>query len=301
MAKSALALVPLDDHLSPASTAEGRFVEGWTVDSVLAVSAATRVYAATHARGHGGAIKVQSASFGDVRAEARFVREVALTDAASTVGTPPLLGYGTTNSGRRYLVTELLAGRTLAQHSAARGGRFDLATALLVTERLLAVTEELHRIGIVHHDIEPTNVFITGFAEIRLIDFSAATSSDARGDEILADARVSRITGFAPPEQLHGTGDVDDPRADIFGIGALLYWMLTGTVRPIARWSREPTGEMPIEEIAHLPSDVLDFLELALAPDPRRRLASAVVMRMALSSMRAAFSGLAFRGACDDS
>ncbi len=286
----ALALASLDRDLSTAR-ASGSSIASvgetvgnrWTIDALLSSSAGASVYAATDRRGRRAAIKVLSG----VISEQRFAREIAHTDAASTVGSPALLGYGTTDDGVRYLVLELLTGKTLAQHSAARGGRFDLATALLLTERLLTIVRDLHRVGIIHRDIQPTNVFITGFGEVRLIDFSAASGAyeSLRGD-------ACGVPGFAAPEQVRGVEQPGDPRVDVFAVGALLFWMLGGSERPIARLSAGATCEFPIEHIAHLPYDVLDFLELSLAFEPHRRLASAAVMHAVLTGMRHALSGL---------
>ncbi len=230
----------------------------WTTGAVLALSARTVVYTASDERGERCALKVRSFARDDEQSQARLVREIELTDAASIVGSPALLGYGSDDHGG-YLATKLLDGGTLAEHNAARGGRFDLATALLLTERLLIVAERLHRLGIVHHEIQADNVFITAFGEVILLDYSAA--------EIAAD-----------------------PREDVYAIGALLFWMLAGT--PLKATHPHNCDGLFIDDIAHLPCDVLDFIELAVSPEPQRRLASASVMRMALSSMRDAFSGL---------
>lgn len=287
MGQSALASVQCVEGLASATSSSGTLSRCWAVDAVLATSGETEVYAATHTRGHRGALKVWAAPLDDETCQERFLRELALTDEASVVGSPSVLGYGVTEGGRPYLALELLAGLTLAEHSAVRR-RFDVATALLLTERLLEVTEQLHALGIVHRDIHPTNVFITSFADVRLLDFSAA----ARIGVYQLGAPVRGVAGFAPPEQLRSVGDPSDPRVDVFAIGAVLYWMLCGSAQKLSRWAEGTTSEMPIDDIAHLPGDVIDFLELALAREPPRRLGSARVMRVVLSSIRAAVSGL---------
>lgn len=259
------------------------FATRWTIESVLSSTKRTSVYAASDRRGRRAALKVLGAD----ASERRFAREIAHTDGASTVGSPALVGYGTTEVGSRYLALELLVGRTLEQHSVARGGRFDLATALLLTERLLTVVNNLHRVGIIHRDIHPGNVFITGFGDVRLLDYSAATGVL---DSIPSDGCA--VPGFAPPEQIRGSEQPSDPRVDVFAVGALLFWMLAGSARPVARLSIGAAREFPVDHIAHLPSDVLDFLELALAFEPHRRLASAAVMHAVLAGMRHALSGL---------
>jgi serine/threonine-protein kinase len=236
------------------------FAGRWTVECVLAASPCSAVYSATDERARRCALKVLSFARGDAASEERLLREIELTDAASCAGAPSLLGYGATDAGGGYLALELLAGSTLAEHSMARGGRFDLATALLLTERLLISAERLHQLGIVHRDIQPSNVFITSFGDVRLLDYSAAHAST-------------------------------DGCVDVAAIGAILYWLLSGSVPPMtANGCRNE--ELFIDDIAHLPCDVIDFIELAVARDSGQRPADASIMRMALSSMRDAFCGL---------
>jgi len=281
MVQSALVAAPRVESPAVATRASPPLVSGWSIDALLASSDSTRVYAATHARGQRGAIKVLSRTCGTDR----HLHEIALTDAASTVGSPSLLGYGVTDDGSPYLIVELLSGQTLADQSAARGGRFDLATALLLSERLFAIAAQLHRIGVVHRDLHPRNIFITSHADVRVLDYSDSAS----GDDVLNDC--GRPSLFAPPEQHAGVGDANDPRADVFAIGAVLYWMLTGCTGRLSRWSCGFAPELPLDDLAHMPWDVIEFLELALERDPQRRV-GANVMRTALLSMHAAFGGL---------
>jgi len=260
----------------------GEIVPGWNVEALLASSLGTRVYAATHRHGRRAALKLLACG----ASEERFLREVALTDAASTIGSPKLFGYGIRDDGAPYLLLELLSGHTLEQHSSTRGGRFDLATALLLAERLLAVASELHQIGITHRDIHPQNIFLTAFAEVRLLDYSEA----ARPDLHRRDSQP--VSPFVAPEQRRGAAEPADPRSDVYAVGAVLYWLLTGCVRPLLQWATGSAPELPFDGLEHLPYEVLEFLELALALEPGRRLASATIMRATLLSMHASLGGL---------
>lgn len=255
--------------------------DNWHVDSLLAVGGMGVVYAVTHRRGRRGALKVTQQL--GVEAELRFVREVTLTDVASYVGSPSLLGYGVTNTGAHYLVVELLRGETLLQHSDRRGSRFDLTTALLIIDRVAASVEQLHALGVVHRDLQPGNVFITEHGEIKVLDFGLAV----RAGSVLDDDRHARgAPGFMPPEHAHGRGDPLDPRGDVFSLGALLYWMIGGTEGPVAHLGNGTVNTLSLEEIAHVPFNVIDLVNTALEQDPRKRFGSVASLRRELAALR---------------
>lgn len=260
------------------------FAREWEINELLSLGGAVAVYAATHRRGRRGALKIE---LGRKRwSDDRFCREVALADAASSVGAPALLGYGAM-ADARYVIFELVEGHTLEAHSTARGGRFDLATALFVTERLAGAVERLHAIGIVHRRLEPSNVLITEYGEIRVIDFGNAARRDAPVDEGACFA-----PGFAPAEQVEGTADPFDARGDVFALGAILYWMLTGTSEPVHRLSKGFEVAVSIDELAHLPMDVVDFVDHALAREPHRRTRDARTFRRGVQTLHRQSGGL---------
>lgn len=253
------------------------FANNWQIDELLSHSAKTTVHGVTHQRGQRGALKLSTTH----KIEEHFIREVTLTERASTAGSPDLLGYGA--SGRtRYLISERVIGDTLQHHVVSRDGRLDIGTALLITERLAHAVGELHALGIVHRDLEPTNVLISAHGHVKLVDYSIAAMRGAEDD---LDGPSSP---FAAPEQIAGVADPLDVRADVFAVGALLYWMLTAATEPLQRLAYGIDLAVSIDEIAHLPFDVIDVVDGALAREPHRRIPSARALARVVSEVRRA-------------
>lgn len=259
------------------------FANHWQIDELIALGAVTAVYGVTHRRGRHGALKIELEHAR--QEEDQFLREVTLSDVASTAGSPELLAYGASDAAR-YLIHERVHGDTLRAHSAARDGRFDLATALLVTVRLASAVERLHALGIVHRDLEPSNVLITDYGGVTVIDFGRAARAGL-------EPKDDPCTPFAAPEQAERTADPLDPRGDVFSVGAILYWMLTGAVAPLERLAAGVDLAVSLEEIAHLPLAVIDLLDAALAREPHRRLPKIRSLRRGLVALHRDSSGLA--------
>jgi serine/threonine protein kinase len=189
--------------------------------------------------------------------------------------------------GPRYLVMELVAGTTLAD--AIARGRFDEPRARRVTRAVLAALAHAHARGVIHRDVKPANVMLSG-ARVVVIDFGLACVQD--------DARVTAVgacfgsPSYLAPERL--LGRAYDARADIYAVGVMLYEMLTGT-RPFAGTTPEHTMQLalrrPPRPLRALRSDISPVLEAvvlrALAKDPAKRFADAEDMLAAIEELPA--------------
>ena len=128
-----------------------------------------------------------------------------------------------------YIVTEYLEGETLATYLAREGViPEDQAVAMLmpVMESLKAV----HKVGILHRDIAPDNIFLTTSGEVKLIDFGAsrfATTTHSRSLTVIIKP------GYSPEEQYRSRGD-QGPYTDVYALAATLYKMMTGETPPDA-------------------------------------------------------------------
>lgn len=123
--------------------------------------------------------------------------------------------------GEPFLVLELIQGLTLLE---ARD-RMTVADIISVMARLAAAVSAMHRHGLVHLDLKPENVLLTAEGEPRLIDLGLARRIDAAG-RITTDV-AGGTPEYMPPE-LWNRAEGIGVRSDVFGLGAILYALLTG-------------------------------------------------------------------------
>jgi eukaryotic-like serine/threonine-protein kinase len=193
--------------------------------------------------------------------------------------------------GQPFLVCELLDGRALDDIIA--GTPLPAERALDIGMQMADALVAVHRRGIVHGNLKPSNVFITNDGHVKLLELgaaSAATPASSSSPDLDGTARTTAIElprvaprpageffhAYLAPEQVAGHGA--DHRADIFAVGALLYEMVTGTrafegdtpsdiTRAIA--GREPRGAAHVNP--QLPPAVGAVISRALAKDPSAR------------------------------
>ena len=124
------------------------------------------------------------------------------------------------------IVREYIEGEPLSE----RAGEHDMSQEeiLSVTDQLCGILEALHSHNppIIHRDIKPENVIIRPDGTAVLIDFDISRSFKEHGK---ADTVFFGTRGYAAPEQ-YGFGQTDS-RTDIFALGVLLRWMMTGSIR----------------------------------------------------------------------
>jgi serine/threonine protein kinase len=154
--------------------------------------------------------------------------------------------------------------------------------------KLAAVLEYLHTgcdTPLVHLDLSPQNVMLDRDGDLRLIDFGIARYLDGKNPPPLG-GKIAGTVGYMSPEQ--ATGEELDPRADQYGLGILLWEMLSGQrlYRGNTRetWRRMRMGEVPParEALKSTPEPLARAVTRLLAPDPDRRFASMTAAREAL-------------------
>ena len=173
-----------------------------------------------------------------------------------------------------FIALEHLEGRTLAAIVHEQGA-LPWRRALAIGGRIAGALDHAHERGIIHRDVKPANIMVLDGGEPKLMDFGIAkidaTDLTAPGDFLGTPAYMS-------PEQATGAGI--DGRSDIFSLGAVLYFALTGrrafdapTVPGVvARVVHEPAGAL---EVPDVPAGVAAILERCLAKSPVDRYARA--------------------------
>ncbi|MFI6522075.1 serine/threonine-protein kinase [Spirillospora sp. NPDC050679] len=205
----------------------------------------------------------------------RFVREAQLLRRVDSHRLVQVFDIGELPDGRPYFVMTHADRGTLEDLLAA--GPPPLNRALGLAREVARGLRELHGRGIVHRDLKPSNVLVRsgggnvdGDDRIMISDLGVARS----GDRLSSLTLPAGSPGYMAPEQALIDG-APDHRADVYGLGALTYHLLTG--RPPGEDPRPPSEEQPA-----VPPAVDAAVLRALEPDRERRWASAAAFEQAL-------------------
>jgi serine/threonine-protein kinase len=214
------------DPPSDPGFAAGTLLGAFTISSCLASGGFGAVYRAREGRGDEVAIKVLHAHHAsNTGAVARFERESRAAASLAHPGIVKVLADGRLPDGRPWFAMELLEGRELEEELRATGPCTTLACMWILREIAEALTVA-HAHGIIHRDIKASNVFLTA-DRIVLLDFGVAKLLDLENDQLTATGMTVGTPASMSPEQARG-GPVD-ARTDVYGLGAMLFHMLTGT------------------------------------------------------------------------
>ena len=215
----------------------------------------------------------------------RFLREV---DVAAQLGHPnilPLLDSGTvpatgTHPARPYFVMPFVEGESLKQRMAR--DPMSLREVLDVVRPVAAALDHAHARGIVHRDVKPANILLTGGTAV-VADFGIARALNRSVVEttLTETGLIIGTPAYMSPEQ-GGTGETVDIRTDIYALGCVVYEMLAGrppfvadnALAVLARHRLDPPP--PLDEARpDLPLGVAAAVHRALAKPPERRFATA--------------------------
>ncbi|WP_282756684.1 serine/threonine-protein kinase [Actinoplanes sandaracinus] len=137
--------------------------------------------------------------------------------------------------GMKFLVMELVEGRSLAQRLAE--GPMEIAEAVRVAVQVCAALEAAAEAGVVHRDVKPANILLGDGGRVKVCDFGLARVAGIDQGELTGPAQMIGTSAYMAPEQV--TGSAVDARTDLYGLGCVLYAMLTG---------RPPfTGDSPMQ------------------------------------------------------
>ena len=221
---------------------------------------------------------------------ARFGREVTTSKRIAHPNVPAVTDSGELPDGGLFLVMELLHGTLLS--NALADGRMAPAHALVIARQMLVGLGRAHELGVVHRDVKPDNVMVikvSGLDTVKLFDFGIA-SNDRAAIQLTVPGTAFGTPEYIAPEQ--AMGQKVDLRADLYGVGGVLFEMLTGRLPFEAKddigYLRAHIKERPPRPSAMAPPDAgisaaVDALVLrALEKDPDKRFASADEMIAAI-------------------
>lgn len=129
------------------------------------------------------------------------------------------------HDGRPFLIMEQVRGKNLRQFALSRWPSASEAGGIIA--KLCQPLSLVHSQGVVHRDIKPENILIDEKGEPRIIDFGLAIYSHPWNTEPIGNESISGTVQFMSPEQAQGKNQSVNEQSDIFGLGAVLYWLLT--------------------------------------------------------------------------
>lgn len=221
----------------------------------------------------------------------RFRREAMLTATLAHPGICPIYEVGA-DDRTAWIAMRHVAGESLAHRIASRSEPFSVDAALRIGERIAEALHAAHEAGIVHRDVKPGNVMLTGDDdEPVLLDFGIAR--DESGEALTLTGEALGTPSYMAPESLDPRGRVADRRVDVYALGVTLYEMLTGG-RPFAAPTRDALVRAILEadpadpraENPAIPRDLAIVLATALEKDPNRRYGSAGELASELRRVR---------------
>lgn len=202
-------------------------------------------------------------------AEARFEREVQLTSQLTHPNTIAVFDYGRSEDGRFYYAMEYIHGLSLGS-VVTQDGPFSPRRAVHLLKQVCGSLAEAHALGLIHRDIKPDNVMIAnrgGVADfVKVLDFGLVKGLDTKETLSSQGGRLVGTPGYIAPETLL-SGQVD-PRSDVYSVGALLLYVLTGAPAyagetPMAVISKALAGPPEISTASLDPAS-RELVELAL-------------------------------------
>ena len=232
-------------------------------------------------------------------AATRFEREAQAIASLQSRHTVDLYDFGTTDDGTLYYVMELLDGVDL-EDLVRRHGPLPAARVVHVLRQACASLGEAHRRGVIHRDVKPANIYLCREAfeldVVKILDFGLVKRfARSPGREAHLETRGDMVAGtpaYMAPEIALGGEDIDG-RADLYGLGCVAYWLLTGQLlfdaeSPVAAIAahieRQPEPPSTRTE-THVPAE-LDAIVLAcLAKDPQHRPRTAELLAAQLTAL----------------
>lgn len=267
------------------------FSERFAIESLAGSGGMAHVYRARDLRGGGEvALKVLQTDAGD--ADARFEREALVLAALTHPGIVGYVAHGRSADGRPFLAMRWVEGQTLSSLVKA-GGPMEVSRALDLGIGVASALAAAHRTGIVHRDLKPSNLIVRPDGNVTLIDFGVVRVLGAGTASLTQAGLLVGTPAYVAPEQARGEATID-ARADIFSLGCVLYYCLTGKaafrgddlVAVLAKILFQATPRVR-DARKEVSAEVDALVAQLMAKDPRDRFADARAALAALERVKA--------------
>lgn len=243
----------------------------------------------------------------------RFIEEAQITGQLEHPGIVPVHDLGVDEDGNYYLLMKLVRGESL-DVAVTRAGEDRLSPSRLLSFLgiFLKVCDALafaHSRGVLHRDLKPPNIMVGDFGQVYVLDWGVAHLARGAEEEEVdprTTVRISRPVGveldtpgalvgtpqFIAPEQVyHDPGSLDE-RTDVFGLGALLYYIVTARPPYVASTLGQVVGKARVADYPR-PRDIVgdrvpfgleQIILKAMAPYPEERFQSVAELQRAIEA-----------------
>ena len=246
---------------------------------------------------------IRAEQAGDPTILQRFEREVQAMAALTHWNTVEIFDYGHADDGTFYYVMEYLPGQnleTLVQQS----GPLPASRTVRFLRQVCQALREAHGVGLLHRDIKPSNIFACtrgAVADVaKLLDFGLVQNSTGGmdgADRLTVQGTILGSPPYMSPEQAAGKSDLDG-RADIYSVGAVAYYLLTGQPPFVRETAMEmllahayETAVPPSQLRPEVPADLEAIVLRCLAKKPTDRFADIEALNQALSTCACEMNG----------
>ncbi len=199
------------------------------------------------------------------------------------------------DEGAVFLVMELLLGQSLAQRVDSQGGKLPPREVLVVAEGILEVLAAAHAQNVVHRDLKPDNIFLTGDGGVKVLDFGVARVLENTGEAKTRTGVVMGTPEYMPPEQARGRSEHIDGRTDLWAVGSMMFRLIAGRYVHIADTQNEVLllamtehAKSITEVVPTIHPKVAEVIDHALKYEPLDRFQDADAMRKAVKEALAA-------------
>ncbi|UCC72763.1 MAG: serine/threonine protein kinase [Gemmatimonadota bacterium] len=213
------------------------------------------------------AVKVMQSGDGQASAGlARFEREVKVSATLTHPNTITIYDVGRTPDRSLYYAMEYLEGLDL-QQLVERHGPLSPERTVYILKQVCGSLEEAHSRNIIHRDIKPGNIFLTRrgtlYDFVKVLDFGLA--KEIKEDAASGISKTGMVFGtprYIAPETVYGNEEIDG-RADLYCLGGVAYWMLTGQ----PPFTAESSVEVLIDHVKTTPKRPSEVTELEITPE----------------------------------
>ena len=166
------------------------------------------------------------------QAHRRFEQEAQAIAALRSPHTVAIYDFGVAENGSLYYAMEHLQGVN-AEEMTQRYGPQPAGRVIGFLRQAIESLEEAHDVGLIHRDVKPSNIFISRLGKrtdfVKVLDFGLVKALAGRdGATATTGSLATGTPAFMAPEQVRG--EEVDPRTDIYGLGCVAYFLLTGTI-----------------------------------------------------------------------